>query len=101
MSRTFQIADRPIGPGHPVYIIAELSANHNQDFDQAVRILEAARDAGADASKSRPIPPTPSLCAAIANNFRSKAARFGMAALFTISIRKLSPRGSGSRNSKP
>ena len=51
MSRTFQIADRPIGPGHPVYIIAELSANHNQDFDQAVRILEAARDAGADAVK--------------------------------------------------
>ena len=51
MSRTFQIADRPIGPGHPVYIIAELSANHNQDFDQAVRILKAARDAGADAVK--------------------------------------------------
>ena len=51
MSRTFQIADHPIGPGHPVYIIAELSANHNQDFDQAVRILKAARDAGADAVK--------------------------------------------------
>lgn len=51
MPNTFSIANRPIGPGHPVYIIAELSANHNQDFDQAVRILEAARDAGADAVK--------------------------------------------------
>ena len=51
MSNTFQIANRPIGPGYPTYIIAELSANHNQDFDQAVKILEAARDAGADAVK--------------------------------------------------
>ena len=51
MSGLFHIANKPIGPGHPVYIIAELSANHNQDFDQAVKILEAARDAGADAVK--------------------------------------------------
>jgi len=51
MSLAFEIANRPIGPGHPVYIIAELSANHNQDFDQAVKILKAARDAGADAVK--------------------------------------------------
>ncbi len=51
MPKTFSIANRPIGPGHPTYIIAELSANHNQDFDQAVKILEAARNAGADAVK--------------------------------------------------
>jgi pseudaminic acid synthase len=31
--------------------VAELSANHQQDFDQAVRILGAAKDAGADAVK--------------------------------------------------
>ncbi len=40
-----------IGPGEPVYVIAELSANHGQDFSQAVRIIEAAKDAGADAVK--------------------------------------------------
>ena len=51
VSGSFSIAERSIGPGHPVYIIAELSANHNQDFEQAVKILEAARDAGADAVK--------------------------------------------------
>jgi len=45
------IAGRPVGAGHPVYIIAEMSANHGQDFDQAVRIIEAAKDAGADAVK--------------------------------------------------
>jgi N-acetylneuraminate synthase len=45
------IAGRRVGPGSAVYVIAELSANHNQDFDQAVRILRAAKDAGADAVK--------------------------------------------------
>jgi N-acetylneuraminate synthase len=34
-----------------VYVVAELSANHNQDFSRAVRIIEAAKQAGADAVK--------------------------------------------------
>jgi N-acetylneuraminate synthase len=42
---------RWLGAGQPVYVIAELSANHNQDFDRAVRIIHAAKDAGADAVK--------------------------------------------------
>src|SRR5687768_2369791 len=45
------IAGRKIGPGEPVYVIAELSANHGQDFDTAVRMVHAAADAGADAVK--------------------------------------------------
>jgi N-acetylneuraminate synthase len=45
------ISRRFIGRGYPVYVIAELSANHNQDFDQAVRIIQAAKEAGADAVK--------------------------------------------------
>src|SRR5215471_18898699 len=45
------VNDRRIGSGFPVYIIAEMSANHHQSFDQAVRILEAAKEAGADAIK--------------------------------------------------
>jgi N-acetylneuraminate synthase len=40
-----------IGPDQLVYIIAELSANHHQDFDRAVRLIDAAKDAGADAIK--------------------------------------------------
>jgi N-acetylneuraminate synthase len=40
-----------IGPSCPVYIVAEMSANHNQDFDQAVKIIEAAKEVGADAIK--------------------------------------------------
>lgn len=45
------IANRRIGRGYPVYVIAEMSANHNQDFERAVKIAEAAKAAGADALK--------------------------------------------------
>ena len=45
------INNNKIGEIYPVYIVAEMSANHNQQFEQAVRIIEAAKDAGADAVK--------------------------------------------------
>ena len=47
----FTIGRRHIGADQPTYIVAEMSANHNQDYDRAVRILEAAKGAGADAVK--------------------------------------------------
>lgn len=48
---TITINGRKIGKGSPVYIIAELSANHNQDISKAFRLIEAAKAAGADAVK--------------------------------------------------
>ena len=51
MNPTIQINGRRIGTGHPCYIVAEMSANHNQSFDDAVKIIEAAKEAGADAVK--------------------------------------------------
>ena len=51
MMPVISIGQRRIGMGEPVYLIAEMSANHHQDFDQAVKILEAAKEAGADAVK--------------------------------------------------
>ena len=49
--QSISINNRLIGYNRPVYIIAELSANHNQDFEQAVQLIKAAKEAGADAIK--------------------------------------------------
>lgn len=48
---TLAIAGRPIGPSHPPYVIAELSANHNGSLETAFRIIDAAVAAKADAVK--------------------------------------------------
>ncbi|MCI9322406.1 MAG: pseudaminic acid synthase [Lachnospiraceae bacterium] len=51
MEKTIKIGDKRIGPDSPAFIVAEMSGNHNMDFDRAVEILKAAREAGADAVK--------------------------------------------------
>ena len=51
MMTKLQIGQRQVGPGERVYIVAEVSSNHHQDFDQAKRIIRAAHEAGADAVK--------------------------------------------------
>ncbi len=45
------IKGRRIGTGFPVYVVAELSANHHHDFEKAVQLVHAAKHAGADAIK--------------------------------------------------
>ncbi len=51
MNGELNLNGRLIGPGHPVYIIAELSANHGQNFEQAVETIRAMKRSGADAVK--------------------------------------------------
>ena len=46
-----KLADIPIGEKHPVYIIAEAGVNHNGDLHLAKKLIEAAKDAGANAVK--------------------------------------------------
>ncbi len=45
------LKNSPIGDGNPVFIIAELSANHLQNFDLAVDTIRAIKESGADAVK--------------------------------------------------
>jgi len=49
--RPFQIAGRSIGPNDPPYCIAEVGINHNGYLDLAKRMIEVAKEAGADAVK--------------------------------------------------
>lgn len=45
------ISGRKIGVNYPPYIIAEMSANHNGSINNAYKIIDMAKDAGADAIK--------------------------------------------------
>jgi pseudaminic acid synthase len=51
MSNEISIAGRKIGPAYSPYVIAEMSANHNGNIETALRIIEEAKKAGADAIK--------------------------------------------------
>ena len=51
MNKEFNIGNVKIGPNEKTFIIAEMSANHMQDYDRAVEIIKKAAWAGADAIK--------------------------------------------------
>ncbi len=51
MNKNFMIGNKVVGENAPAFIVAEISANHNQDFQRAVEIIHAAKEAGADAVK--------------------------------------------------
>jgi sialic acid synthase SpsE len=47
----FEIGGKAVGPGRPVYVIAEAGANHNRDMGIARELIDVAAEAGADAVK--------------------------------------------------
>jgi pseudaminic acid synthase len=51
LSRSVEIAGRPIGPDFEPYVICELSGNHNGSLDRALELIDAAAATGADAIK--------------------------------------------------
>lgn len=51
MQKEIYIGNRKISEDSPAFIIAEMSGNHNMDFNRAVKIMEEAKRAGADAIK--------------------------------------------------
>ena len=54
---SFKIGEKEIGENKPTFIIAELSANHMNDFDIAVKTIEAMAESGADAVKFQTFTP--------------------------------------------
>ncbi|MFA5822198.1 MAG: pseudaminic acid synthase [Thermodesulfovibrionales bacterium] len=48
---SIEVSTRKIGNNHPVFIIAELSANHRQKYELAVETIKAMKESGADAVK--------------------------------------------------
>jgi len=70
MKTQIQIGQRCIGIGQPAYVVAEISANHHQDFEQAVNLIRAAKDAGADAVKLQTYTPDTITIASDREEFR-------------------------------
>lgn len=66
------IDGRPIGAGFPPYVIAEVSANHNGNLDNALRLIEESRKAGADAVKLQTYRPDTITLDSDAEEFRIK-----------------------------
>lgn len=55
-----RIANQLVGPGHPVFVTAEIGINHNGSLDVAKRLIDGAVYAGCDAVKFQKR--TPELC---------------------------------------
>jgi len=51
IKENFYIGNVKIGPGNPVFIIAEMSGNHNQSLERALDIVEQAAKTGVNAIK--------------------------------------------------
>lgn len=51
MNKEIKIGSHSISKDSPTFIVAEMSANHNMDYNRAVEIIRAAKEAGADAVK--------------------------------------------------
>lgn len=51
MEKKIKIGNKYVGEGEKTFIVAEVSANHLQDYSRAEAIIRAAKEAGADAVK--------------------------------------------------
>jgi len=84
MNQHIEINARLIGPGEPVYIVAEMSANHNHDFDRAVKIIEEAKETGADAVKLQTYTPDTMTIDCDNDYFRIKGTIWGGRTLYDL-----------------
>lgn len=50
-NKTIKIGSRVIGAGYPTYFIAEIGGNFDGSIDKAKRLIDAAKEAGADCAK--------------------------------------------------
>ncbi len=72
MQQAFNIADFTLSPKGRVFIVAELSANHNGSLETALATIVAAKRAGADAIKLQTYTPDTITLNARTDDFRLK-----------------------------
>ena len=94
----FKIGTRVVGGSSPAFVIAELSANHLQDFDLTVNTVKAMKDAGADAVKLQTYTPDTITLDCRNEYFQIKHGTIWMGERCMIFILRLPPHGNGSQN---
>jgi len=57
MKKFIEIDNRKIGKNYPPFIIAEISGNHDGSFSRAIKLIDIAVEAGADAVKFQTFKP--------------------------------------------
>lgn len=50
-NKEIKLGDKTVGINHPTYFIAEIGANFDKDINKAKRLIDAAKEAGADCAK--------------------------------------------------
>ena len=84
----FSLAERTEGS---VFVVAEVSANHNQQFDLAVRLIETAKECGADAVKFQAYTPDTLTINAGNKYFRIKHPQWGGQTLYELYKKAYTP----------
>lgn len=81
---SISVAGRRIAIDEPTYVIAELSANHNGKLETALRIIEEAKKAGADAIKLQTYRPDTITLDCDSDDFRIQGGLWGGRTLFEL-----------------
>lgn len=76
--------DGKIGKGSQVFIVAEVSANHGQDFNRAVSMVRKAKECGADAVKFQAYAPDTLTIDSEKRYFKIKHPKWGGQTLYEL-----------------
>lgn len=91
MGLVIKLENKKIGKDYPVFIVAEISANHGQDLKRAISLIKKAKESGADAVKFQTY--TPDTMTIDVNNkyFRIKHPKWGGQTLYQLYQKAYTP----------
>lgn len=91
MNAVIKIANRKIGGNYPVFIVAEISANHGQNFNRAVELIKKVKECGADAVKFQTYTPDTMTIDVDNKYFRIKHPKWGGQTLYQLYKKAYTP----------
>ena len=87
----FKIGNRQIGENSSVFVIAEISANHNQKLADAIKLIKAAKRVGADAVKFQTYTPDTLTVDMNSKYFKIKHPEWGGQTLYQLYSKAYTP----------